>query len=76
MKKIANKLNENKGAVTTIVTVTLMFFIIVLSSAFAIMANVRKTQIKNQLVIKELYQNEVNSAPQIEQNLGKTTKKC
>ena len=45
MKKIKNE----TGSITTMVTVTIIFFITILSSAYMLMAVQRKAQLKSQL---------------------------
>ena len=65
MKKEERKLRDNKGSITTIVTVTVIFFVTVLSAAFTIMANVRQAQIKSEMTVKEMYQNQLDQASEI-----------
>ena len=65
MKKEERNLRDNKGSITTIVTVTVIFFVTVLSAAFTIMANVRQAQIKSEMTVKEMYQNQLDQASEI-----------
>ena len=61
MKKIKNE----TGSITTIVTVTIIFFITILSSAYMLMAVQRKAQLKSQLSTREAYQEEIDNANEI-----------
>ena len=61
MKKIKNE----TGSITTMVTVTIIFFITILSSAYMIMAVQRKAQLKSQLSTREAYQEEIDNANEI-----------
>lgn len=56
MKKIEKYLRDEKGAVTTVVVVTLLFFITILSTAYIITATLRKNQLKSELIAKEIYE--------------------
>ena len=61
MKKIKNE----TGSITTMVTVTIIFFITILSSAYMLMAVQRKAQLKSQLSTREAYQEEIDNANEI-----------
>lgn len=74
MIRLTKYLKKNNGSVSTIVTVTIVFFVMILSAAFTVMSGIRKSQIKSQLVVKEMYQNEMDSALEIQENLIKSTK--
>ena len=69
MKKITCKLKSNRGSISTVVIVTVLFFTTVLSASFTIMSNVRKSQIKSEIIVKEMYENQVKEASNIEQTL-------
>ena len=73
MIRLTKYLKKNNGSVTTIVTVTIVFFVMILSAAFTVMSGIRKSQIKSQLVVKEMYQNEMDSALEIQENLINST---
>ena len=74
MIRLTKYLKKNNGSVSTIVTVTIVFFVMILSAAFTVMSGIRKSQIKSQLVVKEMYQNEMYSALEIQENLINSTK--
>lgn len=74
MIRLTKYLKKNNGSVSTIVTVTIVFFVMILSAAFTVMSGIRKSQIKSQLVVKEMYQNEMDSALEIQENLINSTK--
>ena len=61
MKKIKNE----TGSITTMVTVTIIFFITILSSAYMLMAVQRKAQLKSQLSTRVAYQEEIDNANEI-----------
>ena len=65
MKKII----EEKGSITTMVIVTVIFFLTILSSAYMVTAKARESQIKSQSPITEMYSQQVKEAPQIAENL-------
>ena len=48
------KINSEKGSITTVVTVTVLFFVTILSTSYAITATIRQSQLKSQLEIKNL----------------------
>ncbi len=73
MIRLTKYLKKNNGSVSTIVTVTIVFFVMILSAAFTVMSGIRKSQIKSQLVVKEMYQNEMDSALEIQENLINST---
>ena len=74
MIRLTKYLKKNNGSVSTIVTVTIVFFVMILSAAFTVMSGIRKSQIKSQLVVKEMYQNEMDSELEIQENLINSTK--
>ena len=74
MIRLTKYLKKNNGSVSTIVTVTIVFFVMILYAAFTVMSGIRKSQIKSQLVVKEMYQNEMDSALEIQENLINSTK--
>ena len=53
------------GSITSMVTVTIIFFITILSSAYMLMAVQRKSQLKSQLSTREAYQEEIDNANEI-----------
>lgn len=63
--KMKNKAKSQTGSITTIVTVTIIFFVTVLSNAYVIAALQRKVQLKKQLSTREMYQQEINNANEI-----------
>ena len=69
MKKITCKLKSNRGSISTVVIGTVLFFTTVLSASFTIMSNVRKSQIKSEIIIKDMYENQKKEASNIEKTL-------
>lgn len=55
-------LKKERGSVTVIVLVTILFFVIVLSAAFSINASLRKSQLKSQLSLKGTYESDLDNA--------------
>ncbi len=58
-------LKSEKGSVATLVIVTVLFFVAILSSAYMIVATLRKGQLKNQLSVKETYEKDLNVVDEI-----------
>ena len=58
-------LKSEKGSVATLVIVTVLFFVTILSSAYMIVATLRKGQLKNQLSVKETYEKDLNVVDEI-----------
>ena len=56
MKKMENNLRSDKGAITTVVLVTVLFFLTILSTAYMITATLRKSQLKSEIAAKEVYE--------------------
>ena len=69
MKKNTCRLKSNRGSISTVVIVTVLFFTTVLSASFTIMSNVRKAQMKDEILVKDVYENQIKDAPNIEQTL-------
>ena len=53
-------LKSNKGSVTAIVLVTILFIIVILSSLYAVNASKRNNQLKAQARLKDVYASSVN----------------
>ena len=66
MKKI---LRDNKGSITTIVTVTALFFSIILSTAYMVASTNRKTQLKSELTVRETYEKPLNNLDEIREEV-------
>lgn len=62
MKKF---LKSEKGSVAVIVTVTVLFFLTVLSTSYFMIATMRKSQLKSDLITKQVYENELNNTNNI-----------
>lgn len=58
-------LKSEKGSVATLVIVTVLFFVAILSSAYMIVATLRKGQLKNQLSVKETYEKDLSRVDEI-----------
>lgn len=63
------KLKENNGAISTVVVVTVLFFVMILSNSYIVTSNVRKAQIKSEAAVKSKYEEQLKKAPQIEENV-------
>ncbi len=66
MKKI---LKDNRGSITTIVTVTALFFSIILSTAYMVASTNRKTQLKSELTARETYEKPLNNLDEIREEV-------
>lgn len=58
-------LKSEKGSVATLVIVTVLFFVAILSSAYMIVATLRKGQLKNQLSVKATYEKDLDRVDEI-----------
>ena len=64
-------LKSEKGSVATLVIVTVLFFVAILSSAYMIVATLRKGQLKNQLSVKATYEKDLDRVDEIVAELEK-----
>lgn len=65
MKNRIKILKNEKGSITTVVLVTILFFITILSTAYAITSVLRQTQLKSQLNAKEGYEKDIENVDEI-----------
>ena len=59
------KFKEQNGSISAIVLATLLLFVIILSGTYMINANVRKAQIKNQIMLKNEYGKLINDTTEL-----------
>ena len=64
-------LKSERGSVATLVIVTVLFFVAILSSAYMIVATLRKSQLKNQLSVKATYEKDLDRVDEIVAELEK-----
>ena len=69
MRKILKKMRDEKGSITSVVLVTVLFFIIILSTALMISGTQRKSQLDSEITLKQVYQNQVDDAENIDDKL-------
>ena len=69
MRKILKKMRDEKGSITSVVLVTVLFFIIILSTALMISGTQRKSQLDSEITLKQFYQNQVDDAEKISKSL-------
>ena len=62
-------LRDNRGSITTIVTVTALFFSIILSTAYMVASTNRKTQLKSELTARETYEKPLNNLDEIREEV-------
>ena len=70
MKKVLKKVKNENGSITSIVLVTILFFIIILSTALMVTSTQRKSQLDSDLTLKQIYQRDVDNAGKIAEKLG------
>ena len=70
MRKILKKMKDEKGSITSVVLVTVLFFIIILSTALMISGTQRKSQLDSEITLKQVYQNQLKDAEKINQKLN------
>ena len=73
MKKIKSigrhVIKDEKGSITSIVLVTVLFFTLTLSSGYMLAASARRTQLKSETLVKELYESQITQANSIADKL-------
>lgn len=69
MKNYKKILKSDKGSIATIVLVTILFIITILSTAYAITATLRKSQLKSQITTKDVYSSDLDNINQIYNSL-------
>lgn len=69
MKKIGKYFKSDKGSITNVVLVTVLFFITIVSTAYMITATLRKSQLKSQIAVKETYEKDFNNIDEITDSL-------
>lgn len=72
MKKIEKYVRSDKGSITTVILVTVLFFVTILSAAYMVTASLRKGQLRSELVAKQAYEDDFNHIEEITESL--TTK--
>lgn len=65
MKRIKKCIKSENGSVTTIVVASVLFFIIILSTAYMITVALRKSQLRSQILAKETYEKDLNNVNDI-----------
>ena len=67
---IRGKIKEEKAAVTMLVAVTVLTFVAVLLSAYLAVTTLRKTQLRSDIKLQEIYGRDVNRVDEIyEENI-------
>lgn len=69
MKNYKKILKSDKGSITTIVLVTILFILAILSTAYAVTATLRKSQLKSEITTKEVYGSDLNNINEIYNSL-------
>ena len=64
-----NKLKNEMGSITTMVTVTIIFFITILSAAYIISTVQRKAQLESELLTRETYEKDFENINEIYNSL-------
>lgn len=64
-KMIIKKIKSEKGAITAIVLATVLFFVTILSTSFAIISLQRRLQMQSDISVKEVYEKELNNVEEI-----------
>ena len=64
-KSVKEIIKKENGAITAIVLVTVLFFVTILSTAYALISAQRRTQMESQITVKDVYENDLNSVLEI-----------
>ncbi len=75
MKKVSKRFKSQRGSITTVVLVTVLFFVTILSTAFIVVSTNRKGQIKSEAVTKSTYEKDIDKTNQIVANIKKELSK-
>ena len=72
MKKMSFKriIKKEKGAITAIVLVTVLFFVTILSTAYALISAQRRAQMQSEITVKDVYEKDLNSVSEIYNTLA------
>lgn len=62
-------LKDEKGAISTIVLISVLLFIIVLFGTYMINANIKKAQLKSQILLRDEYAESLNKEKDIYKNI-------
>ena len=75
MKKVSKRFKSQRGSITTVVLVTVLFFVTILSTAFIVASTNRKGQIKSEAATKSTYEKDIDRTNQIVANIKKELSK-
>lgn len=72
MKKMSFKriIKKENGAITAIVLVTVLFFVTILSTAYALISAQRRAQMQSEITVKDVYEKDLNSVQEIYNTLA------
>ena len=72
MKKMSFKriIKKENGAITAIVLVTVLFFVTILSTAYALISAQRRAQMQSEITVKDVYEKDLNSDQEIYNTLA------
>lgn len=72
MKKMSFKriIKKENGAITAIVLVTVLFFVTILSTAYALISAQRRAQMQSEITVKDVYEKDLNSVSEIYNTLA------
>ena len=72
MKKMSFKriIKKENGAITATVLVTVLFFVTILSTAYALISAQRRAQMQSEITVKDVYEKDLNSAQEIYNTLA------
>ena len=72
MKKMSFKriIKKENGAITAIVLVTVLFFVTILSTAYALISAQRRAQMQSEITVKDVYEKDLNGAQEIYNTLS------
>ena len=72
MKKMSFKriIKKENGAITALVLVTVLFFVTILSTAYALISAQRRAQMQSEITVKDVYEKDLNSVQEIYNTLA------
>ena len=64
-------IKNQRGSITSIVLVTMLFFTLTLSAGYMLITSTRRTQLKSELLLKNMYESQITAANSIAEELLK-----
>lgn len=70
MKYILKNIKQENGAVATLVLFTILMFVVILMGVYLTISTMQKSQLKSDMRIRQIYQDDINRASEIYNNIS------